>query len=717
MFLFTANVNATESVSRVINIVYDDSSSMIYRYYEKEYVDYWAKAKFSLELLCSSMGENDVINIYPMSDYSNLNAGILAVDMYTSEKSPILSLYGGMTPTERIDAINNMVTEALDTPFYAVGKAFNDLNKTTADEKWLVVLTDGEFDELISGDSLSQQFYQFKDYDPSIKIMYLGMDSSAFRIEEDINNEIFTEYADNPDEILSTFTKISYRLFNRNELQVSSGNRIEFDVPMKKIVIFAQGDNVEINDIVLPDGTRFSPTSKVVIPTSEIAASNYQDNSNVVYNYNLTGVVAEYEYDINEGNYRIEVENANDVEVFYYPSVGMTVNLINFEGTNVYGNDEINSGTYKIEYKFINSNTQEELTNTDLLGEVTYSSKLIRDGEVIMENIANGDEIELLAGLDTLTISADYLTYNSVEEVFEFNVVDYSVLNYTIIDKPIYEVGLNGYNNLEQPIKVQVSVNGVAIEKEFWDKMPVPFVGQVNSGLVGLVYMVEKSVDIGVYNVYINEEVSKIDYQVINEFLIQGSFEEDQIYYSGQAFDTAIVVDAVPGYLRFLIKYKYFLMLIPILIIFILLLILKNMPKIIYFHVKRVSIDGEKVTEDVRFDYKRKEQELIVNIYSVFNEMEYVKFNLLPTESYLMAKLKNPDKISIKSIETSSLVKEIVVGKETFIKEKDNWIREKYANSVENLSKKQSIVPEDKNIVIKLVNGIDLRVYGTIQRY
>ena len=92
----------------------------------------------------------------------------------------------------------------------------------------------------------------------------------------------------------------SYRLFNRNQIDISSGNRIEFDVPMEKIVVFAQGEGASVGDMVYIDGSRYEPTSEVVIPASTVAATNYADNPNVIYNNDLTGVVAEYEYDISE---------------------------------------------------------------------------------------------------------------------------------------------------------------------------------------------------------------------------------------------------------------------------------------------------------------------------------------------------------------------------------------------------------------------------------
>lgn len=41
--------------------------------------------------------------------------------------------------------VHEMLTKAGNTPFDAVWKAYSDLTEAQADEKWFVVLTDGEF--------------------------------------------------------------------------------------------------------------------------------------------------------------------------------------------------------------------------------------------------------------------------------------------------------------------------------------------------------------------------------------------------------------------------------------------------------------------------------------------------------------------------------------------------------------------------------------------
>ena len=55
----------TRTKTRTINIVYDDSGSMAYKG-----VTSWSQAKYAMEVFAAIMGENDSLNIYPMSSYS-----------------------------------------------------------------------------------------------------------------------------------------------------------------------------------------------------------------------------------------------------------------------------------------------------------------------------------------------------------------------------------------------------------------------------------------------------------------------------------------------------------------------------------------------------------------------------------------------------------------------------------------------------------------------
>ena len=55
--------------TRTINLVYDDSGSMIR--VGSQYVDTWCQAKYAMEVFAAMLGKNETLNIYYMSDYVN----------------------------------------------------------------------------------------------------------------------------------------------------------------------------------------------------------------------------------------------------------------------------------------------------------------------------------------------------------------------------------------------------------------------------------------------------------------------------------------------------------------------------------------------------------------------------------------------------------------------------------------------------------------------
>lgn len=121
--------------SRTINLVYDDSGSMIVND-KGEYVDTWCQAKYAVEVFAGMLGDNDTMNVYVMSDFEN---GV--------DGNPKLVLKGRDGAEKNVSEVHNMVTVDGNTPFNAVRAAEAALESTKADEKWLVVLTDGEFED------------------------------------------------------------------------------------------------------------------------------------------------------------------------------------------------------------------------------------------------------------------------------------------------------------------------------------------------------------------------------------------------------------------------------------------------------------------------------------------------------------------------------------------------------------------------------------------
>ena len=713
---FPLAISADNTISREINIVYDDSSSMI-KDDNNQYVDYWAKAKYSLQLLTASTSVNDTINIYPMSQYSNqLTKDIQSIDDYESEIGPKLSLNANMTIEDRVKAVNNMVTDALNTPFMAVGKAFLDLTKSSADEKWLVILTDGKFDQISSEADLNQKLMDFKDYDNDVKIMYLGMNSSAFKVAEDEDLGIYSQYVDDSNELLSSFANISYRIFNRNQLDISQGHRMEFDVPMKKIVVFAQGEGASLGSLIANDGSELKPSSQVIIPVNQLSALNFQADQRVISDSSLTGALAEYDYNISEGNYRVEVENSDSVEVFYYPNVGLKVNLLDSSNNNVYGQEAINSGSYTVEYKFINKVTNEEINDTKLLGEITFKAKLFQNGMVIQDQIENGSTINLVTGQETLLVSANYLKYNTVENKLNLNVVNHKLLQYQVVSQPDYKTSFFSKGNLKLPFQVSIKLDGRDVSELFWKEMPLPVISSTN--LSNLNFSVEKSQEKGLYNVYIDSSLTKLNNIDNIDINILGSYDDSQIFYKGQQVSSLVITNNTPLILRLVINYWPLIIILLLVIGLIIALFYKSLPKIIYLKINKILVDNNKVDLEYQSHYYRKDQNICLEINPYSIETEKVTLYLKATESLLMAKLTNPKILAIKKIEASNLVKEVIIGKARYIKVNNDWILEKYEYDNQlTLKEKQELITSAKKIKIKLENGSDFLIFGEIQRY
>ena len=134
MTLFAGFVSLAEenTPTRVINVVYDDSGSMVETGGQK--VDTWCQAKYAMEVFAALLGEKDTLNTYAMSDYEG-----------GAKPAPRLMLDGAAGQKANVAKVHEMLTKAGNTPFDAVRKAYSDLTEAQADEKWLVVLTDGEF--------------------------------------------------------------------------------------------------------------------------------------------------------------------------------------------------------------------------------------------------------------------------------------------------------------------------------------------------------------------------------------------------------------------------------------------------------------------------------------------------------------------------------------------------------------------------------------------
>ena len=290
-----------EQTKRAIAIVFDNSASMYERDGKAQYD--WCRAIYATEVFGSMANKGDEIRVIPMNPLS------IGSKDYRMD-SPII-IQGG----DDVTFLRDMYTEgkknngSLGTPIESLQVAHEELTRMSGDEKWLIVLTDGDqFQENkmpLDGDKTKQRLSTvLTDYNKSENVIFLGVGSQT--VLPDVKktgtyNNIVAK-ADNTEDVLSMLTQMCNAIYGRDQLSVS-GEGMSFDLPMDKLIIFVQGS--DLNDMKLIDQSG-QVVKEPVSTTRPIYGEKGmdRDGSNWLVDYNLSGLIVTYE-DIPAGNYRI----------------------------------------------------------------------------------------------------------------------------------------------------------------------------------------------------------------------------------------------------------------------------------------------------------------------------------------------------------------------------------------------------------------------------
>lgn len=517
---------ATELPTRIINVVYDDSGSMIET--KKTTVDTWCQAKYSMEVFAAMLGAKDTMNIYVMSDY----------DKGKMADSPRLTLSGVDGAEVNVSKIHEMITNAGNTPFDSVRKAYQDLETMTADEKWLVVLTDGEFQNVTDVDAY------FAQKAPDIKIMYLGMGEAAGSIEA--KDDIFFEKAETNEQILSKITEICTRIFNTDRLEVDvKSGEFSFDVPMAELVVFAQGEDVHINGLKTEeDSVINSESTPVSVKYSEIATTNpaYTDFK---IDRGLVGSIVSFKGDFSPGKYRVDATNAQTIEVYYKPNIEIMAYLVDEDGQEVVSTEGIEAGEYTLNFGFVRAGTTEKVSESKLLGDISYSASMTANGVPGEGEYSPGDTIILEEGTYTLDVLARYLKYNTVSTQLNIEVFRNKELLFTLEENPEYELDRTGFLNAEEPIVAKVTLEGLELTQEQWYNLGLLEIEQIKKEDKRVDFTVEKSETPGIYNIrpYLKDGKTVIgDYDDIDVRLSIKAVNDRETW-SGEIESTVLIND------------------------------------------------------------------------------------------------------------------------------------------------------------------------------
>ena len=464
--------------SRLIHVVYDDSNSMI-AMVPTHVSTAWSEAKYSLMILHAMMQENDVMNVYFMSDFSpeydggneNENAGPLLKDLSGADNRK----------KQNIDNILNATTYTGGTFFSSIRKAYNDLktNSDSYDERHLIVLTDGEGFYANEGSSdLNALFHPAAD--DGIHITYLAIGQNAIRPTAD-NDAVkvlgaVSDNVESENSILNCVEEAARHIFQR-EPQALDNGRLTVSYPVSEIVVFAQGKNVSVGNI---GGTSKSSFSAALTQDDKDKATAYPDLSNtqiggpenVLIAEGLSGEVAVFKpasgsY-IPEGTYDLDV-TATTYTVYCKPCLDVQLKITDTAGNVVADGDEITAGLYNTDYFLTYPEGHEKHGQpvTDLGFDVRYTLTVNTDGKQTAS--IDGDapqSVDLSDGKTVVTVTARYLTYVSTDASINFTVSKNAGLKVIITDiqpDPIYS---GSFNKSQPTARVTVTWCGQPLSEE-----------------------------------------------------------------------------------------------------------------------------------------------------------------------------------------------------------------------------------------------------------
>lgn len=246
-------------------------------------------------------------------------------------------------------------------------------------------------------------------------VMYLGIGSVAVMPKVSAGKNVY--YADKATttaEILTKLTAMSNMIFGRDELKLS-GDTLEFDLPMSKLILFVQGSGVGDVTLTGSEGKQLNAVSQYA-PSYGTRGAGLDYAGVCAADTSLQGVVATYE-DCDAGTYQLSYSGSvTSVGVYYEPDVELSAFLTDEDGQPV-DMDALYPGTYRLCYGLADKNGN--LTNSKLLGETHYSVRYDINGEEqTLESDESGWVEVTLGSSDHLNadLSATYLNGYRIEK-------------------------------------------------------------------------------------------------------------------------------------------------------------------------------------------------------------------------------------------------------------------------------------------------------------
>lgn len=459
----TTTASAEEKVtkSRAIYVVFDNSGSM-YGPGNKA----WSQATYAMEVFAAMMNfENgDVMKVFPMHNITT-----------TGESGAVSS----MTITSQADIakIHNMYTpQPKGTPYTQANIAANELtnllNSNQKDEGWLIVLTDGDFDSDVPN-NLREDLYKKASARQNLFVQYLAVGQEVSNVPTgDESVGFYAQKAGSSSEVVNELAIICNRIFKRNEYKAFEvGKEIEFDIPIGKVIVFAQGKDVKINSLKNKEGgdVKLLESVKVSYSTTEGAGKTSYVTATPTKDTSLKGEVAIFADTsaIVAGKYSLDVSGADSIKVYYEPDVKFGLGL--FDGEEQVLKESIEGGNYTLYVGFVESLTGKFIMDSKLLGEPKYSLK-INGEDVSISGGKTAQTMDLAVSGDVLNIEAG-VTY--LDNYTDSAALAFKVCTLELDAKAPTSMKLKSLEEKENAILVTATKNGQPLTQEQWEAAEV----------------------------------------------------------------------------------------------------------------------------------------------------------------------------------------------------------------------------------------------------
>ncbi len=710
-----------------IAVAYDNSGSMYAEDFNKP-IKAWARAKYAMEVFASMLDyeAGDKLTIYPMWP-------VTVNEEKTGEVTKVT--IDGM---DDINQITYMYTPSANgTPYKPVESAYDALKGSSADEKWLIVLTDGLFnagDEPsdIRGDLIGKA-------KSGINVQYLGF-ADAADLKADTKNG-FHAVKCNDTNLMSNLIDICNTIFERNILSTEkylSGKKLNLDISMKTLIVFIQGKGAGITSLTSSEGDvgiRYDSGQRKYSDVKYSAVHYYNQNAADPEGANVTdttlyGQVVTFG-SCTAGEYTLNYKGGEDatIQIFYEPDVVIKAEMLNSDGIAVKTDtDKLYTGEYTINAYIADAKTGEQIEESELLGDVDISifTKYSSDSEYTQHK--NNCKIELHPDEEFETyVEATYLEkykvstkdldgfelggpFRIVEPIPGFDIeLTGAVEKYTVVDRDKWE-----------PLKITVTLQGKKLTPEEFKGLELDAeIIPAKEKYEKFVYRVEEAPKESAYYIYVaqNEKGEFVRPKNVGytfKFNVEYTNEQDE-----SAEDYAECSFKFESYPLWWAVLFWSLLFLILLLLWIFYMTRKVLPKRVDKNpdgTKIVTMSaGDLPDSNVRVKYDRKRKQLAITTLNAVpsDERCNATFNIRPTDNRF--KRSKDRGFNITSIVSNCDT--VVIKNTEYVKVKNQYVK---ATLIDPTDDNPKIVPIDqsaKNGVIELVRGYDSTLTCQIKNY